>query len=249
MLESARSYLERNGRQIGIGVIVVAVVATAVMLVFRSRSAAAEDLWRRKAQLKFDDPQVGRESLEALENLTLEASDRQFVLLGLVDLAQTALRLSQESPLPPDTELNETARRALTELLRRFPAHPVALGVAHCGLATVEENAFVLDGGFSHREKAKAHLEAIINDSRLIGLPVQQAARDRLDRLDEVFRRVTFEYSPPPEPETAGPPLEAATPQPETSAPSHEVVPANAAGVDEPDEVDADPATGADNPG
>lgn len=249
MLESARAFLDKNGRQLSIGIIVVAVVATAVLLVVRSRTAAVEDLWRRKAQLSFEDPQAGKASLEALANLTREASDRQFVLIGLMDQAQAALQLSQESPLPPDPELNQSARRAFVELLQRFPQHPIALGVAHSGLATVEENAFVLDGDLAHRDEAKSHLEAVVNDVRLAGLPVQQAAKDRLDRLDEVFRRVTFEYAPPPLPEPAGPPADAAAAPTTEPAEVDAVDSAEIEGVDEAEEVPVEPATADADPG
>jgi len=230
MLESARDFLDRNGRQLGIGVVVVAVVLMAVMFLVRSRTAAVEDLWRRKAQLTFDDPQTGKTSLEALGNLANEASDQQFILASLIDQGQTALQLSEKSPLPPDPELNQVARQAFQELLRRFPTHPLAIGVAESGLATVEENAFVLDADLNHREQAKKHLEAMVGDSRLAGLPVQQLARDRMDRLDDVFRRVQFVYEPPPPPELEGPPEPADT---ESTLPVAKPV--------EREEVDAEP--------
>ena len=103
---------------------------------------------------------------------------------------------AQEVENPPDEEFNAMARRAFEHLLDRFPDSPLAIGRARCGLATVEENAFVLDGDLSHKERALAHLRAIIDDEALSLTPFVRIAADRIETLDETFTPVTF--APPP---------------------------------------------------
>ncbi len=193
-LEASREYLQKNGTRIALAAIIVVVVVTAVSFTVRSRAAALEDIWRRKAQLTFDDPQTAKTSLQALASMTAGADDTHFVFTSLVDQARTALSLSQQVPLPPDRELNEAARGALNELLRRFPDHPIAIGIGHNGLATVAANDFVLDGDPAHRTEAETHLKAILDNARLDGLPFKQAAAARLAALDQTFTRVVFEY-------------------------------------------------------
>lgn len=199
-LEASREYLQKNGTRIAVAAIIVVVVVTAVSFTVRSRAAALEDIWRRKAQLTFDDPQTAKTSLKALASMTAGADDTHFVFTSLVDQARTALNMSQQVPLPPDRELNEAARGALNELLRRFPDHPIALGIGHNGLATVAANDFVLDGDLAHRTEAETHLKAILDNARLDGLPFKQAAAARVAALDQTFTRVVFEYPPPEEP-------------------------------------------------
>jgi hypothetical protein len=196
----ARRYVEDNGKQVTIGVIVVVAVIAAVGFGVRSRTAGIEDVWRRKAQLSFDDPQVGRDSLAALAAMRDDVADERFALASLVEQGQYALRLAQQVPDPPDRELNDQARKAFDELLRRFPENPLALGIAHSGLATVEENEFVIDGDLAHKEWAGEHLAAIIKEPALNGMPFQRIARDRRKALDETFTVVEFDY---PEPEDA----------------------------------------------
>lgn len=210
-LHGARDYLQKNGTQIGLAVVIVIVVVGAVSFTVRSRAAAIEDVWRRKAQLTFDDLQTGKTSLEALANMTAGVTDTQFVFTSLIDQARSALELSQKSTLPPDLDLNDTARRALNELLQRFPDHPFAIGIGHSGLATVAANDFVLDSDPAHKANAKAHLTAIIDDARLNGMPFQRAAADRLAALDPTFTHIIFEY---PEPEEL--PEEAPAPDDQT---------------------------------
>ncbi len=83
-LTVARNYLDENGRQIGIAAIVVVAVILAGALWVRSRAAAIEDVWRRKAQLSFENKEVGSESLDALATMTQEVSDERFVFVSLM---------------------------------------------------------------------------------------------------------------------------------------------------------------------
>ena len=207
-LGRARDYLDVHGKQIGLMCLAVVVVGGAVSFGLRSRAAALEDVWRRRNQLNFESVDVGKKSLETLEGITRDVSNESFVLSSLMDQGRQALRLTQQVAVPPDRELNEKARQAFEQLLSRFGDNPLAVGVALSGLATVEENEFVLDGNLSHKEKAREHLNAIVGNPQLNALPFQQLALDRLKTLDATFTKVTVEPPPPPLP-APPPPTEA----------------------------------------
>lgn len=211
----ARDFLGAKGKQISIAVIVVVAVVAVVAFSVRSKGAAREERWRRRGELSFADPEVGKQSLETLAAMTEDVADDQFVFASLLQQGQQALRLAQDAPAPPDYDLNERARQAFERLLERFKDNPLAVGVAHSGLATVEENSFVLDGNPAHKERADAHLAAIIDDPAQNAMPLKRMAMDRRKVLDETFTRVAFEYPvPPEEPEqpsdATAPPSEAA---------------------------------------
>lgn len=202
----AQTYLDENGKQVGIVVIIVGAVIAAVAFGVRSRAAAIEDVWRRKAQLQFEDLEVGRESLSTLASMLQDVTDERFVFAGLIQQGQQALRLAQQVPDPPDGELNQLAREAFEQLLGRFADNPLAIGIAHTGLATVEENEFVLDGDLAHKEKADAYLLEIIETEALNAFPFMRIAMDRRKALDETFTEMEFEHTTlPEEPPTPSP--------------------------------------------
>jgi len=201
-LERGRDYLHENGRNVAL--IFLAALAVVVIATFtvRSRAVATEDAWRRKAQLLFDKekPVEAKESLEKLIALTNTAAEESFVLSGLLDQAMQALRLAGEAATPPDPAFNEKAKVAFEQLLSRFPNNPLAVGVAHCGLATVAENRFALDGNPAHKNEAHRHLTAVIENKALERMPFYGLARDRRVALDDTFTRVRFDPAPPSEP-------------------------------------------------
>jgi len=233
-------------------------VVVAVTLVVRSRAAALEDVWRRRAQLSFEDPEIGRESLESLATITRGVSDESFVFSSLVDQGRQALRLAQDVPVPPDRDLNEKAQEAFEQLLEQFGDNPLAVGIARTGLATVEENKFVLDGDRVHKERADGHLAAIIDNPAMSGMPFMRMALDRRQSLDAVFTRVVFEYPIPEESqeEAAGDETAAV----DNAEPIDELAPVDlpevvdegtsedeAEGVDQPDERTDDSGTTSDD--
>ena len=218
-LEVARNYLNEHGGRIGLVVVVVLAVIAVVGIAARSRAVALEDAWERKNDLVFDNVEDGKKSLEMLRTLTSEMADsgfalaglldqgrhalglesprEGFILVGLVDQGRHALRLAQQVDDPPDLELNEIAHEAFKQLLARFGENPLAIGAAHCGLATVEENSFALDGDLAHRERARQHLQAVVDNPALHGLPFHRIAVERTRTLDRVFSVVRFESAPP----------------------------------------------------
>ncbi len=210
-LAVARKYLDDHGARIGMYVLVAGIVFAAVAFGVRSRSASIEDVWRRKGQLNFTNVEVGRESLVALASMTEDVSDETFIFSSLADQAMQALRLAREVPLPPDRELNAKAESALRQLLERFPDNPLAVGLAHSGLVTVEQNYFVLDGDLAHKERVAEHLAAIVENPALNGLPFKRIALERREALDETFVNVSFEHPSLP-PEAAGDSAKAVAP-------------------------------------
>lgn len=195
-LSVARKYLDEHGTRIGVAVIVVVAIVLGVLFGIQSRTTALESIWRRKSELSFEDLETGKQSLEALAAMTRDASDEQFVLVSLMDQGTQALRLARDVAFPPDRELNNTAGQAFEQMLARFPGNPLAVGLAHSGLATVEENAFALDLDPAHKNRAEAHLVAIIDDPALNGLPFKRIAMDRRKALDTTFTDVMFDQSP-----------------------------------------------------
>jgi len=210
-LEVARKYLDEHGKRIGIAVVIVAAVVAATALTVRSQTAAMEDNWRRKGELSFEDPEVGRESLAALAAMVQQASDERFILAALIEQGRQALRLAQKVPAGPDPEFNERAREAFLQLRTRFGDNPLAIGIAHLGLATVAENEFVLDGDLAHKTEAMKHLAAVVDDPALDLMPFKRTAMDRMAALNETFTQVDFEYPAPPDTPAAGEPMDTDT--------------------------------------
>lgn len=197
-LEATLHYLDQHGTRIGLIALVVVAVVAGTSLTVQSKSAAIEDSWRRKGELSFTDPEKSRESVSALRNLIESSNDKSFVLAGLLDLGQQSLRLAGEGDVGPDRELNDEARKAFEELLSKFGNNPMAIGVSHLGLATVEENMFSFDRDDSHKINATRHLKIVAEDPALDGIPFKRIAMDRLKAIDTTFTIVHFVEPPGP---------------------------------------------------
>lgn len=199
-LTVTRDFFEQHSKQITVVAITAIVLFAVGSLVVRSRANAHDDVWRQKNDLKFDSRDEGLRSVDRLLTMVRDSSDRRFVLDGLAEAGRQSLKLAMEAPFPPDRELNGKAREAFEELLKRFPREPLPTGIALAGLATVEENDFVLDRNLAHKEKAREHLTRLSTDSMFNGLPFQRIALDRLKRLDSLFVVTEFAPAPPPPP-------------------------------------------------
>lgn len=195
-LNSVRDYLEEKGGRVAFVAITIVVVAGVAAFALRSRAAAIEDVWLRRAKLSYNEPEEGRQSLATLRELTQQVSDPKFIMDSLMDQGRQALSLAQQVPDPPDPEFNRDAQTAFQSLHEQFPDSAVAVGVALLGLATVEENAFVIDGEMAHKDKAHELLSRIIHDAKLNGLPAQTVATKRREALDVTFSRITLASSP-----------------------------------------------------
>lgn len=196
LLDRFSEYFRENGARMGLVVAGVFVVVAVVGITVRSRAAALEDAWQNKRTLSFENLEDGRRSLDTLSSLTETTGDRKFVLGALIDQGRYALELSQKTENPPDSDFNEKARAAFADLLSGFPENPMAVGAAHCGLATVEENAFSLDGDLGHKLRAREHLQAIIDKSEFASMPFYRLATERLKNIDEVFTIAGFVAAP-----------------------------------------------------
>jgi len=191
-VETAKGYLREHGAKVGLLIVAVIAVFSVTTIAVRSRAATVEEAWRRKSTLDFTGPDVGKQALAALGTMARETTDNSFVLAALMDQGSNALRLAREVELPPDLELTGKAEDAFEQLLARFPQSPLAFGVAHSGLATVAENLFVIDADRAHKEEARTHLTAIVDNPGMRGLPFYRMAMDRLESLDSVFTVVRF---------------------------------------------------------
>ncbi len=191
-IETARAYLGEHGTKVWLIVVFAVAAVVVVGITVQTHAGNVQDAWRVKSKLLFEDPEGGKESLEKLRSLTSEATDESFVITGLIEQGSQALRLAQQVESPPDPDLNNQARYAFDSLLVRFPDNALAFGLAHSGLATVEENDFALDADLAHRNQAKVHLQAILDDPALNSLPFHRVASDRLAKLDATFSIIRF---------------------------------------------------------
>lgn len=222
ILASSRIFLKEKGKALGLAVVAVVVVIAAIGYASSSRAAHIEDAWRKKAELTFATPAEGRESLKKLSDLIADTSDSAFVQAALLEQGTQALRLSQQSEIPPDPELNDLARSAFEQLLDRARSNLFAQAAAHSGLATVAENDFAIDHQPKHKDITERHLKEIVNDARLQTTPFYTLATDRLADLGETFEVVRFAAAPPPPPpalqpeavQPAAPQVDAEKPQP-----------------------------------
>ncbi len=191
-LAKAREFIGQNSRTLTIGLAVVAGVFILGNFAVRSRAASREDQWRRLGQLTFSDPTKVFESIAALRVLSEEAGDDAFRMTSLFELGMQSLIASQKSEAPPDRKLLETARGAYEKLIGTFPNSPLALGTARLGLATIEEDMYLLTRDAAHKSRAREHLTSVVDDTRMASLPLYRLALDRRNALDTTLTLVAF---------------------------------------------------------
>jgi len=207
-LVSVRAFLEEKGKTLAIALLGIVAIFAAITFASSSRTAKIESAWRSKGELKFGTPVEAKESIRKLSVLVSETSDPAFVQSALLEQGTQALRLSQQSEIPPDPELNDMARAAFEQLLQRSRGNLFGFAAAHAGLATVSENDFAIDQNPNHKEVAEKHLKEIVNNTNLQTTPFFALATDRLANLNKTFEVVRFAATPPP------PPAPAPTPAP-----------------------------------
>lgn len=211
-LYKTRDWFDENGKTVSIAVLAVVVVIAAVSFFKRSQSAQINESWNARLNLTSPTDVVSaREHVRALGGIAASANDKSFLLDSLMDQAIIALDYAGQNGMEPDAELNRAAKEALQRMLQEFPDNAYAAGFAHNMLATVEANEFVLDGEPSHKDAARAHLEAVRDLKALAGTALQTQAIERLSRLDREFTAVTFVEVPREEPDDVAP-AEAQTP-------------------------------------
>jgi len=209
-LATLRTNVSEKARPIGIALLAVVAVFVITGLTMRSRAVAKEDQWRRLGQLMFDKPETAKESFDALSDLAKNSSDKGFLLAALMEQGRQALGMAQRPDSQPDRQTMDRATDAFDQLLKNFPANPLAVGIAHCGLATVAENMFVLTRQQKYKDEAAKNLNAVVKSPIMAGMPFQRIALDRLAVLDQTFSLV--EFGPPAAPAAAAPVQGAARP-------------------------------------
>ncbi len=207
-LQESLTYLQENGSRVLLFGGAAVVIFALVWFTLDSQSRGAADGW--VALSRLNEVEALGDRLPALRDIADNASDTTLALSALSEWGETGLRLALTSADAGDrARFNDEAAEAFERLLQRFPENPLAAGVAHCGLATVAENRFALNGDASQKDVARRHLEAVRDDTRVTGWPIQSQALTRLNLLDQTFRKVTFA---PPLPEPEGPSPDAAAP-------------------------------------
>ncbi|HNQ24522.1 MAG TPA: hypothetical protein PKK06_15665 [Phycisphaerae bacterium] len=202
-LQSARTYMVTHRTPLTWGVILVLVVVIGTTYVVRARAQAVDRLWEERAKFYAaslgEDRAAGLQALQTWMELVRASSNDGFALQSLADQVSLGLQLAATGSPPPDRAFNDHARGAAQMLLDRFPQHTFAQALALSTLATVEENEFALDGDLAHKERARAHLTAMLERPALNGTPFQTQAADRLKALDSIFTVVAFAPPLPPE--------------------------------------------------
>lgn len=203
----------------------VALVIVLFWVLRTTRAASQRDDWARyqeaaqSAQTAATTP--GSDLFGILSNfeaVAVTASEPILAMRAYGSWGQAALVYVLTAESDGDKKaLNEEARRAFEGLQKAYGANPIARGIALCGLATVEENAFVFDGDMGHKEKMRRLLEQVRDDGALTGYPPQAEALRRLNTLDRIFVQVTFPAKAPEPPPATTPAAESAGETSETS--------------------------------
>ncbi len=196
-LEEIRDFLRRYGNYLGIGGAVVLALVAVWFFQARSAGAARTAAFQQMARLPYTTDDEVRSSIETLKTLATETTDTPFVIQSLRVRALMAVGRAQAAPDgTPAAEFLDLAEAAYQEMLDRYPERHLDIAQALCGLGTIEEDRFVLDGALSHREKARAYLERIRDGAQYAGLPVVSVALDRLNALDETFTTIVLAPAP-----------------------------------------------------
>ncbi|MFH0981231.1 MAG: hypothetical protein V2A79_06815 [Planctomycetota bacterium] len=237
MLEAAREFFRKWGSYL-LGAVVVIILGIA-FVAYRAKAAEQQlsDAWQSLSKIrqnsfltqsgeKRTDAEIQR-GLEGLQALADETKDVDLLFEILASRAQIAMQLSSRGNDGVDLVYLDEAERAYHTLKERLPNNPLAAAIALNGAANIEADRFVADGAPTHKENARDLLEQLRDDPRFANTPFQRSALDRLNRLDEVFRRVALAPAPKPMPMAPleGPP--APTPEPTIT-----VSPTPPAGVD-----------------
>lgn len=194
-LESGKAVFEEHGKTIGIVVLAAVALIVVMNVVSSAREADATERFQRLSMLAFNTPEEKTESFQKLMALSQEASTQSLAIRTLSMRGSQALRSATEGE-NVDRNMNEVARESFARLLNAHGSNTVAAGIARLGIATCEENAFVLDGDTAHKEVAREHLEAIINNEQMHTLPFYALALERKESLDHVFSSVAFDPAP-----------------------------------------------------
>ncbi len=198
-LEQLRDFARSYGNYLAIGAVVVAAIV--LVWIFRQRSAseARTTAVKMMGSLTSSTDTEARDSINQLEDLLAETSDPDWAVQTLRRQAQVAMsRAKAADDGTPSAEFLSMAKKAYRQMLDRGAGRTLHLGAALCGLATVEEDEFILDGDAVHKEAARGYLQRIRDDAQFNGTPFQSLVLERLNQLDATFTVITLAPAPPP---------------------------------------------------
>lgn len=200
------AYVQKNGSRVLTVAVALAVVVVLVWAFVQSRQKDAAEAWAKLSEIQAGDVEAMKRAVSELRALADGASSKSAELMALLRSGECALRLALLTESDAERQqYTDEAALAFERLSSRFADNMLAQGVALCGLATVEENRFALDGDRSRLDKARRLLEQVRDDARFNATPFKTDALARLNTLAEVFTPVTFA---PPLPAPAPPPSE-----------------------------------------
>ena len=225
MLEEAGEFLRKwSSYLVGGAAVVVVVIAFAA---YRAKAAEQQlrDAWAGLGEIqrssfftqsreKRTDAEIKR-GFERLGELADGAMSDDLMFEALTSQAQIAMELSTMGGTGSDPVYLDRAEQAYNALRDRLPENPLAVATALNGMVSVEADRFVVDGDPTCKERARKVLEQLRDDPRFANTPFQTSALARLNRLDEVFRRVELAPAPQPMPlmPVEGPPAPSTTTQ------------------------------------
>ncbi|MBU0639971.1 MAG: hypothetical protein KKB50_13970 [Planctomycetes bacterium] len=196
--------------------LIAIVVVVAAILVYRySRAQQAQTVVQEWARLAAIDPMAMTQDsapLDELRSLISQSSNPGFAAVARLQLTWALRQQAQADPERAETLLREAANELKLVADAPDTAAPLA-AAAHYALGSVYESLGEFD-------QAKTTYETLITNNRYVGSPFPAMASERIEGVDALRVRVTFEPGdppPPPLPEVE-PPLPVTT-QP-TSAPA-----------------------------
>jgi hypothetical protein len=192
-LKDVREFLSTYGNYFVGGLVVIALIALGYVYMTRSAAQALADARREISSLPFATDDEVRDSVAKLKRLASENDSETLILDALRRRAVMAMnRAHAADDGTPSSEFLDMARDAYEEMLQRFPDRHLDLGAALIGLATIEEDLFILDDDLAHKEEARGFLERIRDNANLNGTPFQTIALERLNALDQTFVQVVM---------------------------------------------------------
>lgn len=179
-------FLKKNGSYIATGVLVIAVVIFAIVMLrgrAEAKEAAVRAQWDRVQQAKFS-PEFDRSQLtKELTDLTEQTTDKRLAALAAVELGDEFSRRILASSDVDRSELAKKAEYWYRWAISSFPKEYMAVAKAHFGLAMLQETAGQFD-------QAASELQAVTKLTQLQGYPVSLLARIEMQRLADLKQPV-----------------------------------------------------------
>ncbi len=197
-LEDARDFFSKYGNYFVGGLVVIALIVLGYVYMTRSAEQALADATREMRSLPFATDDEVRDSVGKLIRVASENEDQVFIPETLRRRASMAMNRAQAADDgTPSAEFLEMARAAYQEVIERYPGRSLDVAAALIGLATIEEDFFILDDDLAHKDACRGFLEQIRDNAELNGTPFQTVALERLNALDRTFVQVVMVDAPP----------------------------------------------------